>query len=84
MSSGQAAGGCAGGGGREQLSAIGRMIMESQTLDGDGEELVRTLNAFSSRIVYTSVHYNSLMQILLIECRYDKLRRKFHSKVKDN
>ena len=43
--SGRQAAGCAaggGGGGKEKLSAIGRMILESQTLDGGGEELVQT------------------------------------------
>ena len=40
MSSGQAAGGGGGAGWKEQLSAIGKMIVDSQTLDGDEKEMV--------------------------------------------
>ena len=39
MSNGQQAGG-AGGMGKEQLSTIGAMIVRSQTLDGEGKEMV--------------------------------------------
>ena len=40
MSSGQAAGGGGGAGWKEQLSAIGKMIVDSQKLDGDEKEMV--------------------------------------------
>ena len=40
MSNGQQAGG-RGGAGKEQLSAVGAMIVKSQTLDGEGKEMVR-------------------------------------------
>ena len=36
----------------EQMSAIGKMIVESQTLDGDGKELVNTCtkHTFTGRL----------------------------------